>query len=290
MESTAQQVVGIVGRAAQARSERIGKPCWTEAPRGGTCEKCGAPTEAQRIPWSDDENPKWWTPSICGKPWNPGDEDVIGCLGKHDKEEVEKRERALEGEREIARLALAGVPRSRQIALGPHPLREELRRFWRPERWIEQRNLTREFPAPWFGLLMGDTGTGKSTQLVRAARYYMRKGWSARYVSEEDLLDGLRPSREGIEAFKHIDLLCIDEWGADGELSHWATKTLFLILGERWEQGRPTLLATNHSPEDLEANPSIGKRMMSRVMQACREGHEQSTWLVLAENFRRRAW
>lgn len=230
----------------------------TKTPIEGTCKGCGVKVEAFKAPVPG----RYWTPAYCGLPWNPGDREAMGCQGRLDKEEYEQGEIERAKARRFAMLTQAGV-RSEDVGiLAGRELSERLRHLKRREE-REDREL------PWFGLIAGEPGTGKSSQLVAAAEHYIDLGWSVRYISQQDMLDSLKPGEGGLSAdFVDVDLLCLDEW-AMTKPTAWATEQLMRVLDMRHRQQRPTLLATTKALDWLYESPIAGERLMDRVLEAC---------------------
>ncbi len=157
------------------------------------------------------------------------------------------------------------------------------------------RRVVRDFPGGRYGLLFtGPCGVGK-THLAAAVLRELVENRGARGLFAEfgrllrrlqDTYDrgSATPSREVIDPVLLADVLVLDDLGAT-RTTPWVIETLGLILGERYDQDRLTLITTNLP---VEAGPGeetladrIGDRLASRLVEMC--------WIVPLEgrDFRR---
>lgn len=131
----------------------------------------------------------------------------------------------------------------------------------------------------WCRYLWGPPGTGKTTQAVVLTRELVQAGWRCLIVTEQALVNSLKPPTEGDPTpqrsttfyVERFDLLVIDEVGRDG-LTEWGASQMSEVLGRRLDgrERRPTVLTTNLSLLELERGP-LGRRISGRVMEATGE-------------------
>ena len=158
------------------------------------------------------------------------------------------------------------------------------------------RRVVEEFPAGRYGLLFtGPCGVGK-THLAAAVLRELVESRGARGLFTEfgRLLRRLQDTydrtaetaaRDVIEPVLAADVLVLDDLGAT-RTTPWVLETLGLILGERYDQDRLTLITTNlpvEAPPGTETLADrIGDRLASRLVEMC--------WIVpmTGEDFRRR--
>jgi DNA replication protein DnaC len=122
-------------------------------------------------------------------------------------------------------------------------------------------------------LLLGPTGTGKTWQAYGALRRIVAAvaagghalNW--RTIDHPTLNAELRPrpDDEHLAAqhrYETAELLFVDDLGA-GRQTDWAADTLYRIVDARWSHCRPTIAASNLSPDDLRA--AVSDRIVSRL-------------------------
>jgi DNA replication protein DnaC len=130
--------------------------------------------------------------------------------------------------------------------------------------------ILREFadaPDGWL-LLRGNRGTGKTHLLAAVANALMSRGDTPLYVVVPDFLDYLR---EGYDAEKLTEnasrrmrdardcpVLLLDDLGVE-KRTLWTDEQLYRLLNHRYNEGLPTVIASNVSLDELE--PRIASRM-----------------------------
>ena len=75
----------------------------------------------------------------------------------------------------------------------------------------------------------------------------------------EDVKFGRRPPEE---EYQNCDLLIVDDLGSE-YITAFSTAALFALLGERLVRGKPGIVSTNFSPDELEQNYT--KKLASRL-------------------------
>ena len=135
--------------------------------------------------------------------------------------------------------------------------------------------ILREFadaPDGWL-LLRGNRGTGKTHLMAAVANALMSAGQSPLYVVVPDFLDYLR---EGYDAEKLAEnasrrmrdardcpVLLLDDLGVE-KRTLWTDEQMYRLLNHRYNEGLPTVIASNVEMEELE--PRIASRMQDSAL------------------------
>lgn len=121
-------------------------------------------------------------------------------------------------------------------------------------------------------LMMGTVGTGKTGLAMGAMRALFLRGRTVLYKTVPDLLDSMRPKRDGdthdlvsMRNLQRVHCLLLDDLGAE-KPTEWAQEQLYMIVNERYLQERPTIVTTNLTMPQLEAR--IGERIISRLTES----------------------
>ena len=126
------------------------------------------------------------------------------------------------------------------------------------------------------GILMrGATGLGKTHLSLAIANELIRKGFSVVYVSAPDILSQLEREHftyqyhaeaDTFGSLVRCDLLILDDLGTEF-ITPFSTSTVYNLFNSRILAGKPVIMNTNLSPEELVSNYS--QRFLSRVMGSC---------------------
>lgn len=126
------------------------------------------------------------------------------------------------------------------------------------------------------GILMrGATGLGKTHLSLAIANELIRNGFSVVYVSAPDILSKLErehftyrydAEEDTFGSLIRCDLLILDDLGTEF-VTPFSTSTVYNLFNSRILAGKPVILNTNLSPEELAGNYS--QRFLSRVMGSC---------------------
>ncbi len=122
-------------------------------------------------------------------------------------------------------------------------------------------------------LLTGGCGAGKTHLSAAILRQAICEGFkgTALFTTAPELLLGIREAfsvktevneREVIDKYSGVDLLVLDDFGAEKQ-SAWAVTTLYLIIDRRLRDMKPTIVTTNLSLEDIAT--VISRRLASRL-------------------------
>ena len=126
------------------------------------------------------------------------------------------------------------------------------------------------------GILMrGATGLGKTHLSLAIANELIRRGFSVVYVSAPDILSKLEREHftyqydDEADTFSKLlkcDLLILDDLGTEF-VTPFSTATVYNLFNSRILAGKPVIMNTNLTPEELVGNYS--QRFLSRVMGSC---------------------
>lgn len=135
-------------------------------------------------------------------------------------------------------------------------------------------------------LLYGSYGTGKSHLAYSASKMALAAGKTSLFISVPMLLTKIKETfnrksetteAELIEYLIEVDLLVLDDIGAEGAGEQWAQDKLFLILDGR--QGKRTIYTTNLDGAELESK--IGGRNYDRMAESLK------VFTMVGESYRR---
>lgn len=197
------------------------------------------------------------------------------CLCRCRAEELEKEKRERE-EREllegISRLKSAGLQDDAFFGYtfagcdGTHPCAGYARRY------AEHFG---EFQKNGQGLLFwGNVGTGKTFLAACIANALMERNVPVLMTSFPKLLNALggiysSERNEYLKSLNRYQLLIIDDLGVERD-TPYVLETVYLVIDERYKSGRPFIITTNLSLEELQ-NPADLEhgRIYDRIMERC---------------------
>jgi DNA replication protein DnaC len=125
-------------------------------------------------------------------------------------------------------------------------------------------------------VLHGTNGSGKTHMLVAILRELIAVGQEVRFYGVPALLSEIKASynqesetteSDLLEEFTSVDVLALDDLGAE-KSTDWVLDRLYLIINDRYENNRATLITTNHEwPGDLDRY--VQRRIISRLAEMC---------------------
>ena len=120
-------------------------------------------------------------------------------------------------------------------------------------------------------VLVGAHGSGKSHLLEATLRAMLQQGLRCRYEVAKRYLDKLRHTFQGSETqdlaeltgwYRTFGVLALDDVGME-KATDFAAAEITDLVDERMQYGRPTILATNLSHDEMAAR--LGDRLASRM-------------------------
>lgn len=118
-------------------------------------------------------------------------------------------------------------------------------------------------------LFYGKTGLGKTHLSLAVAGKAVEAGYGVIYTSAQNLFNRLEKEKFGRangsteETILDCDLLIIDDLGAEFT-TQFTVSALYNIVNSRELEGKPTIISTNLTPEQLTDN--YGERIGSRIL------------------------
>jgi DNA replication protein DnaC len=119
-------------------------------------------------------------------------------------------------------------------------------------------------------LFSGDTGLGKTFLSACIARVVADRGYSVIYESASHMFTKMERAKFGsdedarrdIEKYTACDLLIVDDLGTEMG-GQFTTSALYTLINDRILSGKPTIISTNLTSEDLEKrySPAIASRL-----------------------------
>jgi DNA replication protein DnaC len=117
----------------------------------------------------------------------------------------------------------------------------------------------------------GRPGTGKTHLACAVGNALLEQGWNVLFTPVYDLLDAVKEmafdlkecsERAAIRRFTEMDLLILDELGAE-KGTDWERQTLFKVINNRYNEGRPTIILTNLNLDEFKE--FVGDRIYERM-------------------------
>lgn len=121
-------------------------------------------------------------------------------------------------------------------------------------------------------LLYGGVGTGKSFYAACIANRVIDMGFRARMTNFSQLSDQLQGTWEKDDFLRDLlsyPLLILDDLGAERR-SEFMQETVFKLVDARYRDGKPMIVTTNLTPDELSKANGIGQnRIYDRIFERC---------------------
>ncbi len=141
---------------------------------------------------------------------------------------------------------------------------EEIKKCQRyVERWEEmlRRNI---------GLLFfGEVGTGKTFAACCIANALIDRGIPVLVTSFPKIINSGWDKSNIIRQMHEFQLVVIDDFGTERE-NGYATETIYTVIDERYKSGKPLIITTNLTMEELRFPKGLDyKRINDRILELC---------------------
>ena len=217
---------------------------------------------------------------VCGKPkqarvrWINGQEKTVGVVCDcYRKEQAERaaREKYRQIQETIKRLHQMGV-------MDPRHLKNHFGADDSPECYPSR--LSRRYVDQWEemgrkgkGLLfLGEPGTGKTFYACCIANALIDRGVFAfitNVVAITRTFGEDETRRKLLNYTAQADLMILDDLGAERS-TEYAIEQLYAIVDQRYRSGKPLIVTTNMTLEQLKNGPELGRRRIyERVLEMC---------------------
>lgn len=133
-------------------------------------------------------------------------------------------------------------------------------------------------------IILGDPGGGKTWELAAIARELMVTDTvPVTIVTEPDLYDALRPTKDGLPAdigqFQVAPVLGLDDFGK-GRQSDWTREQLYRLAEFRNVRRLPTIITSNLTGEEIRAQydrPTVDRLVQDAVLLTIAGPNHRST-------------
>jgi len=120
-------------------------------------------------------------------------------------------------------------------------------------------------------ILQGQNGTGKSHlsisiahKLIKEKLVHVRVGSFIKIAME--IRKNFDSENEIVDHLSNIDLLVLDDFGKE-KSTPWIQQLSYLVINERYEKKKPTIITTNYSGADL--NTKFDTATIGRLIECC---------------------
>ena len=223
--------------------------------------------------------------AVCGRPkqarirWITGQMKTVGVVCacyKREEEERREKERWSQTQAVIRRLHQMGV-------MDPRYLKNRFEIDDTPESYPGR--LTRRYVDQWQEmslngkglLLLGRPGTGKTFYSCCVANALIDKGIFAFVTNVTEVtrtFKGEEDRRRLLHYTSSAALMVLDDLGAERS-TEYAIEQLYSIVDQRYRSGKPLIVTTNLTLDQLGKAPELGRqRIYDRVLEMCQFRHE----------------
>lgn len=120
-------------------------------------------------------------------------------------------------------------------------------------------------------IMQGQNGTGKSHlsiaiahELIEQSLVNVRVGSFIKIAME--IRKNFDSENEVVDHLSNIDLLILDDFGKE-KSTPWIQQLSYLVINERYEKKKPTIITTNYSGQDL--NTKFDTATIGRLIECC---------------------
>lgn len=120
-------------------------------------------------------------------------------------------------------------------------------------------------------LIYGSKGNGKSFYASCVYNELVKKRVLCGFTSTANLMNILSKwdKTEIIDAIKRVQLLVLDDLGAERETSYSA-ELMYYVIDERYKTGLPTIVTTNYALSNMEKEEDLTRaRIYDRIIEMC---------------------
>lgn len=215
---------------------------------------------------------------VCGRCGEPrqcrihllGRDRIVGCACKCDREAYAAERKAIadvEARKRIEAIREACIPdpglRAKTFSASDQSLQ-----LSQAMKYVDAWEQMREHNIGM--LLWGSTGSGKTHAGACIANALIDRGIRAGISSTAELMNTAYNDRPAtIRRLIGLDLLVLDDLGAERD-SAYAMETVYAVVDGRLKAGRPMVVTTNLSLEDIRNPGDMGRgRIYQRVLEGC---------------------
>lgn len=121
-------------------------------------------------------------------------------------------------------------------------------------------------------LFFGNCGNGKSFTAACILQEVIKNGFTGLFATVSDIsneLWGAEDKQPVMDKIRNVDLLVIDDFGAERSNSDYSAQIRYDIINARYQSGKPTIFTSNLAAEKLfaESFDLQTKRTFSRIME-----------------------
>lgn len=194
---------------------------------------------------------------------------VVGCMCACQSREYEALRKAERDQQERLRLRQlrAECVQDRKLELCVFDAAEENQNIRRCRAYVERWP---DMLASNAGLMFyGETGGGKTFAAACIANALLAKGVPVMMTSLPRIINAGWDKSEIISSLHRYPLMVLDDLGAERD-SEYALETVYTVIDERYKSGKPLIVTTNLSLQDLKNPKSMAyHRIYSRILEMC---------------------
>lgn len=218
------------------------------------CAKCHTPCE-KVLPHPLEKGKLWKVHLMCQCEREAYEKDQAERAKREFEEMVSRNRMVCFHEKQMYEWTFANDD-------GKVPAMEKARAY--VEHWDEVKNKG-------IGLILwGGVGTGKTYLAACIANALLKQGKKVLMKDFTEISNiSVFDADAYVSALSVYDLLILDDLGAE-RASEFATQNVFNVVNRRWESGKPLIVTTNKSLDELKQAEELSeKRIYDRVLAMC---------------------